>query len=425
MGSCLGNTGGAMSDLGGGPGWLVRYAGAWLGLVLVLVLFAGAGCSAEVDLQPCDIREAGCQDDIFLAVQRARGSVWDPWAERPAMRVISAADFRRELLDAEQAAAEAPDAPYDYFEAAQELLGLLDPERTSTASVDARVDNVAAYYSYADRGVTIVDHGDAGDLVSATSVLAHELVHAAQDRELGLGWFSLPSTRDGSNARQAIIEGEARLYENLVMLDVRGLSVDGVDWNGYHERLLTAARGRVFESTSPGFQLYGLLYPLGARYLTARYLRGGNTAVRDVWGNLPRQVVSIVRQDGKRRSEWQCGVPEEPDGYTYRTDTALGALNLYGIATRWVDDESAAWRVAEAWAGDQLFLYSLESEETALIWELLVDAELAAEATDWATDFYGEAAVLQRAEGHLSIRLFTGSTEPQWPEPVTCLGGAG
>lgn len=186
-------------------------------------------CSAETGLEPCDIREIACQDEVFYAVQRARGAAWDPWTDRAPMRVISESQFsseqRRLWLEAELEEQE-----HDHFESALELLRLLDPGRAADASADAIIDNTVAYYSAADKAVTIVDRELEADVERATQTLAHELVHAAQDREIGFSSIRAGSL-DEAYAQAGLIEGEASFLDQLVMLESHGAELDDVDWD--------------------------------------------------------------------------------------------------------------------------------------------------------------------------------------------------
>lgn len=403
---------------------------AWLGCALW-------GCGDAGLTAACDIRQEDCQDRIFYAVQELRGGGWDPWLDRPPMRTITAEAYRQELLDAQAArdaareAAQEDGAPapgVDHFNVALELLGLLDPDREPSAAADARVDRVAAFYAPRERAVTIIDHGKAGDLLQGTVVLAHELVHAAQDRELGLGTFKRAGTRDADYARLAIIEGEARLYENLVSLRIRDIALDDVDWAAYHDNLLSDARTRVADAESPEYQLYGMSYPLGSRYLTSRYLRGGNAAVRRAWRDLPTQLLSLMAGPGEAplaAEAFDCAAPEPPEGFAREATTTMGALPLFAVATRLPEGPDAAWTVAKAWRGDRLWVFAGTgaSDATLVVWQLrLADAgseEVVAFVRDIAAR-YGEDSVRLRGD-ELFVRLQRGDGPPaDWTRWQRC-----
>ena len=401
-----------------------------------------AGCGSESDFSPCDIRHKSCQDAIFLEVQRLRGTEWDPWIDRPPMRVISAAEYRKELLasqkQAEQSAMNDTSNAVDHYTVALELLGLLDPQRTKTSSVDTQVSNVAAFYSPSSKSVTIIDPGQAGDIEYGTSVLAHELVHAAQDREFNLSTFALATTVDGDYARSTIIEGEARLYENLLMIGAAGMTIDEVNWDRYHGALLDGARQRVFDADSPQFQLYGLMYPVGSRYLTDRYLAGGNVSVRKVWQHMPTQMHFLVDRDDTSEADPQprltegdpgytfvaqphlpCAVPKAPDGYEYYGDTTVGALYMYGVATRFASSPEGAWTIARGLLADRLSIFRSDAEETLLVWQLRLTKTQAKAFSTAALVYYGADAV-SVSGNEVSLMLYSADAAPSWDTWKTC-----
>lgn len=397
---------------------------SFLFLLAVGVIVGMLGCDQDADLYACDIRKETCQDDIFYAVARLRGTLWDPWLDRPPTRVITADDYRAELLAAQEQAQQG-EATYDYFEAAKELLGLLDPDRTTTSSIDAQVANVAAYYDFGPGEVTIIDHGDSGDLTVGTYILGHELVHAAQDRELGLAFFGSSDTYDGYYARRAIIEGEARLYENLLQLELQRLDVEQADWAGYHERLLANAREDVFLAESPEFELYGLLYPLGAIFLTDRYLEDGNQAVRDVWADLPVQVGQLLGGGHGAMPEplplLDCQAPSAPTGYEYRTQAVMGALPFFGVSTRLADSVASAWAMAEALQGDRLYVYARDEAHTTLVWHLSIETAQREAVLEAAQGYYGAGAV-ELVDDRITVVLSTEAELPEWEDARSCSG---
>lgn len=375
---------------------------------LVSVLLA-TGCDTDADLSACDIRQAACQEDVFLAVQRARGESWDPWIDRPRMRVISQDAYRKEMIDArERAIAESDDDEFPHFTVVLELLGLLDPERAETAYIDARLERIAATYSAFDKVITIVDAP--GDDEDGTAILAHELVHAVQDRDLGLLEYKPADTRDGFYARQAIVEGEAELYENIVMVEVLGYGVDGADWNRYHSERLASARQHVIDAESPEHALYSMLYPLGSRFLTDRFLAGGNLAVRETWETLPSQLAELFTHDV--HPPLQCAPPPAPDGYTYEGGTVMGALPLFGAATRF--DPDGAWRIATGWRADRLSFFASEDDQTLLVWQIRVAFTAHDQLFEAARDYYGSTEVVDR-DGRIHIRLHSTGEPPDWP----------
>ena len=144
------------------------------GLALACTLALGA-CAEGGTLQPCNITQRACQEDIYYAVLRLRGDGWDPFAGLPPIRTISVEQYRAELErgrdEATPVPAPAPDAKpkADPWSTALQLLGLVTPATSvAEASVDSQVDNVAAFYAPSVRKVTVIDRGGQRDDVGDT-----------------------------------------------------------------------------------------------------------------------------------------------------------------------------------------------------------------------------------------------------------------
>ncbi|HEX7597952.1 MAG TPA: hypothetical protein VF518_07035, partial [Polyangia bacterium] len=74
--------------------------------------------------QLCDIAEASCQEDIYLADLRLRGDGFDPFAGIPPIRTIDEDQFRKELQDEAAATAQQVN-PSPWVDAALTLLHLV------------------------------------------------------------------------------------------------------------------------------------------------------------------------------------------------------------------------------------------------------------------------------------------------------------
>jgi hypothetical protein len=131
------------------------------------------------DLLRCNITERDCQEAIFVSVAESLGSHPN---SPPLIRTISVEEYEAELRDGLD--------PDDYLGAAPitrglELMGLLSGEATNL--IDAEIDNlvnwVGAYFDPSTRRITVIDR-DYED-ISAQSLLAHEFVHAIQERDFG------------------------------------------------------------------------------------------------------------------------------------------------------------------------------------------------------------------------------------------------
>jgi hypothetical protein len=102
-----------------------------------------------------------------------------------------------------------------------EALFLIGEDRDSLAVQQSnRGSSVAGFYSPGSDRIVVVYPGDTPDLPGETT-LSHELVHALQDQQFGIGDVRA-STRDGYNAQNGLIEGEANLVERRYMANCGG-----------------------------------------------------------------------------------------------------------------------------------------------------------------------------------------------------------
>lgn len=382
-----------------------------------LALTAAVGCSSDDTLETCDIRQRQCQQDVFLAVQDVRGGLWDPWLEMPPMRVIGTEQYRAELEESRKRAAEGS-RPYDYLTPALKLLHMIDPDEPPEGATDFTVSFVAAYYDSLQRSVTIIDRGEKTDHREDVRTLAHELVHAAQEHDVGFATFdSWIQSLDTSNAVGSLIEGEAMLYENLVDAKQRSLPARKIDWAHYHANWIADTRTKIVQDVSP-FRIAssGLRYPLGSRYLVSAYLDGAQLGVRRALDAHPEATTQLM--GGRKSAEdhppaaWSCGYPSAPEQYASVTADELGGYSLYAFATRLLgDDDDQAWQLAQSWTGDRFLIYADDDKQLAVVWTLRFDSAQDAERMH---DALTQSALSERVRSELAgerLSLFV-SDEP-------------
>jgi hypothetical protein len=357
----------------------------------LFLLAALAGCGRTVELAPCNIAERVCQEDVYYAVMRLRGDGWDPFDGLPPIRTITLDQYRNELLGNRRPAPDPGDTPREPskpkvnpWDVALQWLGLVTRETSSMqASVDDRVNNVAAYYSSRDSQVTVIDRGRERNDYYDTILLAHELVHAFQDNELRFSAHD--GTTDGSFAGRARIEGEAVVYENLARAEIDRVDPLQVDWEGRYANSINYLRERLPAERSPFYAASWFVYPLGADWLMRGWLEGGNAAVRTLTANPPRGAGDLMaRHEGKehsRAADLACAVDKPDDDFELVGRDRFGAMQLYGFLARSGMSEADAWRTALAWGDDRLWLYFDEDRGlTGLTWRLRLANTAAAEA---------------------------------------------
>jgi hypothetical protein len=255
--------------------------------------------------------------------------------------------------------------------------------------------------------------------VSDTILLAHELVHAFQDRELGDRAFE--SGTDGSFASRAYIEGEAVLYERLIAHELAARPWDPTAFRGYYSAWLTGLRSTMPEQVSPFFAAPWFVYPLGGGLLADRWLQGGNAAVRRVAAAFPTHSLDyMVEASPDVPQEGGSGGVNCPASRTIGTFSLVaadqfGAIQLYAFLVRTGIDEATAWELALAWRSDRIEVYfDRARERTLVVWRLRVgDAETArsiAQQIPQARDaMLAPLTIRSNDDGEVSI---TGSDDP-------------
>jgi len=352
------------------------------------------GCSAEcAELRGdnCDILDDTCRQRIFDAVVCVRGTP----GEMPGVRTLTPDEYRAELLDgADEDAGVDEQAAADAWSTGLSLVGLVDPsESTTSAAIDDQTENVGGYYNADTRRITLIDRDRAEDSDEAQAVLAHELVHALQDQEMGLYEVSARtgSSTDSRYARSALIEGEAMLYEDLAVTLLRGLDVDSGYWDVYLDRYLKFARGEVAISRSPVAALWRLNYPVGARFVTDAWLDGGNRATQGLYWAPPQSLIywihgyaSLQERMGQLVRPLACNFAAAPSGYELHDSDSLGAYAVYGLLAHTLVDDGihpieAAWQDALAWRQDSFSVFVSAEASVAVSWRIRVESDGVAE----------------------------------------------
>jgi hypothetical protein len=304
------------------------------------------------------------------------------------MDVISEQQYRDQVI-AERERVQG-EAAVDYLTPALKLLHMIDPDETPDDETEFMVSNVAAFYDANRHNVTIIDRGATANPALSVQTLAHELVHAAQDRDVGFGrLYQSVVSRDNVNAMSALLEGEATAYGLLVDAKQLDIPKGAIDWRILGNWTFDI-RNRVFAHDSPyRVATTELAYPLGGLYIATAYGAGGPLAVRRVYDNPPLSAARFMAGQGEPgdapAAAWTCGLPAAPGGYVLQLGDELGALALYAFATRLAFTEVQAWESARLWTGDRFYVYSRPDDANALtaVWLLRsTDAQTTASLQD-------------------------------------------
>lgn len=399
----------------------------WLACTALALL---VGCHDRA-LKVCDITQSDCQQDIYYADLRLRGDGYDPFAGIPPIRTISEDQFRAELQDDAAKAAQAS-PPEPWWDATPVLLGLLPSTGdTQGASIDNQVQNTAAFYSPDTRDVTVIAHPatpvdpsvpDPRPLFNMET-LAHELVHALQDREINLHFT--PKSTDEYFAVRALIEGDASLYDFLFTQEIPlppGLHFTYTDplASFSHERQDGLSDDPSltdnFASRGPPFLAVNwLVYPLGGVWLADQWDRGGNAAVRHAYGKAPQRSLDYLLGPGvtaPASKSIRC-LPTVPadflrsDGNPYGLDS-YGAVYFIAYLMAWHVPGSDSLSNALLWRYDWIFVYYNQStQKTAVTWRIELDSALPASVLATLT-----AAAGPRVVQNGTTLLITTSDDP-------------
>ena len=315
-----------------------------------------------------------------------RGDGYDPFGGMPPTTVITEAAYRQLLLQQTQSV-----TPWDR---ALDLLHFTSPTTSSTQSSDAGVDagssyindevaNVTAYYSSASKRVVIVAHpSQTGDKAeqNAMITLAHEFVHAMQDRELNLNPDNYQTT-DAYFAYDTLIEGDARFYELLFANDLLTLGYNQSNIVSVLDLYLSSAYINLDQYGSSLFAARALTYFLGARYEAVEYTSGGNAAIRHGYAKEPQLTVGfLVGSDGIAPpvgSGYACPAPAAalPSSNTTNGSDEFGALLFYAFMRGWGVNHDTAFAAAQSWVGDSLRVQATSDlGTTAVAWRIELSA---------------------------------------------------
>lgn len=346
------------------------------------ILLIASGCSQR-DLPVCDITERACQVDIYYRMLGLRGDGYDPFGGLPPVSVISEDQYRDWLIaEIQQRSQDGPsiwDRAFDLLHFTSN--GSPDGGAGGDAggsTIDDEVAHTYALYESAKKTITIIAHPgqtSATDREDGMVILAHELVHAIQDRSIDM-FKNDVQTSDEYYAYDALIEGDARFYEYLFAREISGFLDASLDQAlTLPQRELDNIYTNFAGTSTPLFLAQLLVYPLGAAYEANAYKSGGNAAVRHGYGEEPRHMVGFL---GDGMGRFPSVVVEDvcpyytdalPVSKTSAAADQFGALMFYAFLRGWKVDHATAYASAQAWTGDYMLVQSL-GDTTAVAWHL-------------------------------------------------------
>lgn len=372
----------------------------------------------ELNVATCDTRVAACQQQLLALAGCVYGVANTP---NVPVRVVSEAQLIEELNaendDADETAADLPHIERALVDLKLLQAGDLTEGGGSTAQI---VDDIDGVYQDAERGIALVDRGEAQNDAESNALLLHEFVHAIQDAEFNLAAWreAYPRSIDASLALRSVTEGQATYAQFRVLLAMTGRDLDRIDWertlSGFRDQIIPTA----FDDPSPYL----------ASVTTFPYAYGAASAFH-AWSDHPAQfdappltTLEVLRHDIDLDFPVPAGLSVEsptPDADHRLVDSdTLGAFQLALSAHALGADMVEAMDFALAWRGDQLAIYAGLDETTAWLWVLELADDYQASAL---VELLQDHPHLEAAASGKRVTLIGGDARPQF---VTDAGAA-
>lgn len=350
-------------------------------MAVVVFLVALSACTTgDCDpLESCDIRDESCQEKVAKVVACLR----DSNAVTPRVDVVDADDFVDDQVNDADAAPWSDDQR-DHYRA----LSLIDLMPKDVEPGELAADewaNVAAFYDSETRRVTVLDRGYVLDGPGSVLLLAHELVHAQQARETdGAFYEASDDSRDGHWAANALIEGEAALYQDLAETFAYGIEPGDLDWKNIYRNyesnawFYASGEAAIYERVDDYFS-----YAFGGAYLSAAYDKGGTAAVHRALRDVPsstREVSAGYPRKAERyavESLDDIAVPMLDESYTLLSRDRGGSFLFESFVVR-AEQRLRALPdlVGTGVTGDSLSTFRAGEDAVAVFWRVrFVDAD--------------------------------------------------
>jgi len=302
---------------------------------------------------PCEISDASCQREIYEAVQCLTGTRMH---KRPPL-LLAAVTPQEELVPAS-------------LERAASRLGL------ASGVVDSTLHEAANAY-YAPRLGAIVlrrAESESGANEQAVFTLAHEYVHALQDREHALRDSLVTRgqrTFDEELAIFSLWEGQAALYEEVLRALVRGQAP--ASWARARFASITALNDEaiVRQRRPLGASFASFPYTYGANWAASRWLGSGESGLGGTPAASTREIMA-TRYGWPAAVERACpeARPESLEAvWTRGASDSLGAWILQTYVRLHTKDAARAQLAARNFRGDRIVIYAAAArEEPGFVW---------------------------------------------------------
>jgi hypothetical protein len=319
----------------------------------------------------CDILQPECQSQLFAVMRCMHGDA-ELGVEQPPVLLLDEAEALAYGTPENMAPSMADMGSADFTAAVRglELLGLLEPglvaDEMDVESVT--LSSALAFYSSDTREIVIIDRGASMADVDADGVLAHEFIHALQDAKHNLVEFdSRTSETDGNLAIASVVEGEATLYQLMLLLAYRGIGFDSRAYRAIFADTPSSAEAAELEAGSP-IVTAGSIFPYtyGARYMAETWLQGKALAIDALFQTPPTSSLQVMLGAGADAPQAALFVdaPAAPAGQHLATEDVLGAWVLDSLMAELMGpaDRVSLPGLASRWRGDHVWVYAADGD---------------------------------------------------------------
>ncbi|MBX0304369.1 Hvo_1808 family surface protein [Haloarcula salinisoli] len=258
----------------------------------------------------------------------------------------------------------------------ESLLLVGENSGSSEAISDTRSDSVLGYYSPSRDRIVIVSESETPVVDRRT--LAHELVHALQDQQFGLG--GAPETQDTQLARNGVVEGEANYVQNTYEQRCERR------WSCIERPGDGSGGGGGGGRANPGvFTVIIQPYVSGPAFVDSVYDEGGWDAVDALHEDYAASSEQIIHPErypdetpvsvtvaDRSNGEWNR-FDHDPVGDTVGEASIFAAMYHNDQTT--ADRYSYVSQPSEGWAGDTVVPYRNGSGGGGYVWESRWDSE--------------------------------------------------
>ena len=366
------------------------------------------------DVLRCDITQEVCQRAIFASLAKSLDA---DSTSMPPIRTISVEQFEEEVRSSFGDADLAGDDPETR---GLRLIGFIPDaaESATETEIDFRVSAIAAFYDTGNKSITVIDRDY--EVISAQSILAHEFVHAIQDRQFGIrSVYANVDTTDGVMGARSVIEGDstyssfAWVYANLD---------EQVDWDQIYLDFQEGSRREAADLEVPmTASASNFPYAFGIELIgRATQDQGLPGRAAFFMAPPPSALDSMLGYEGFVTNGFtpidapDDAFPSPVAESELHLEDRNGAWYVFATLLRLGFNELAAWVYAGKWRGDELGIFENGSEVVA-VWRIrfaedpsfMVDAVNQSDRdVDWSAVADGNDVFIIAAESDASLALW-------------------